>query len=264
MARAWSSKDFDAIYEQFVCQDAFCFGGPQFYYRYRSRYKACIKRFCSLAPAPPADVLDVGGGQLALVCKKLWNDKAWVADLPGPHFAYLESHGVETVPWNLCKAEQPFIEKFDAIFFSEVIEHLPLPGHIVLERLRKALKPSSVIICSTPNLYRPRNVIYMALGMQIYDNFEIPEDRGLGHVIEYSRDHLKWQFEKAGFTDCCVEYCQMHHSPTNPIFRIMSWLGYPLFLVPRFRDNLIATAYVPASSANPARSRVADAGITVS
>ena len=204
-----------------------------------------MKRFCDLASPIPIDVLDIGGGQLALLCKKLWNDRACVADLDRRLFPYLESHGVETVQWNLCQPEQPLVARFDVIFFSEVIEHLPLPGHIVLEKLRRALKPNGIVICSTPNLCRLRNVVFIALGLRIQDYFRMPEGGSLGHVIEYSRDHLYWQFQKAGFKDCRIDYCQMHHSPINPVFRIMSWIGYPLFLVPHFRDNLLAIARAP-------------------
>jgi SAM-dependent methyltransferase len=251
MARVWQSKEFEAVYEEFICQDAIQFGTRDFYRRYQSRYEACIRRFCSVAPPQPINVLDVGGGQLALLCKKLWNDRAFVADLPGPHVDYMRSHGIEAIHWNLLKCEQPVLDQFETIFFSEVIEHLPVPGHLVLRRLKRALKPGGVMICTTPNLYRLRNVVYMALGLSIYDHFDIPDrEISLGHVIEYSRDHLLWQFEKAGFVDVAVEYCQMHHSPNNPFFRVLSWIGYPLFLVPRFRDNLLATAYAPANDAS--------------
>ena len=61
------------------------------------------------------------------------------------------------------------VTKFDFVFFSEVIEHLPIPGYIVLGRLRKVLRPGGVIICTTPNLYRLKNVLYMALGLPIFD-----------------------------------------------------------------------------------------------
>jgi 2-polyprenyl-3-methyl-5-hydroxy-6-metoxy-1,4-benzoquinol methylase len=246
MARPWSPRDFDSAYDRFVSQEEMQFGTRDYYERYRSRYRACIQRFCSLSPVEPIKVLDVGGGQLALLCNKLWNDHAYVADLPGPHVEYMKSHGVEAINWNLCKSDAPCAAIFDVIFFSEVIEHLPIPGHVVLQRLRRLLRPGGVIICTTPNLYRLRNVVFMALGLPIYDHFEIPDDDvSLGHVIEYSRDHLRWQFEKAGFTRCHIEYCQMHHSPTNPVFRTLSWVGYPLFVVPRFRDNLVAIAYAP-------------------
>jgi SAM-dependent methyltransferase len=249
MARPWKPQDFDSMYERFVCRDEMQFGGRAFYLRYRSRYKECIRRFAALAPAHPVDVLDVGGGQLALMCTKLWSDHGVVADLPGPHLSYMARHGVETNQWNLCKAEPPFMAKFDFVFFSEVIEHLPIPGYLVLERLRKVLRPGGVIICTTPNLYRLRNVVFMALGRPIFDYFQYPDDEvALSHVLEYSRDHLDWQFKKAGFKQYRVEHSQMHHSPNNPRLRALAWLGYPLHLVPRWRDNLVATAYAPAET----------------
>ena len=247
MARPWKPHDFDSLYERFICQDELQFGGRPYYLRYRSRYKECIQRFAALAPPHRVDVLDVGGGQLALMSAKLWNDHAVVADLPGPHLLYIARHGVEAVHWNLCKSEPPFTAKFDFVFFSEVIEHLPIPGYVALERLRRVLRPGGVIICTTPNLYRLRNVVFMALGQPIFDYFRYPdEDVALSHVLEYSRDHLDWQMKKAGFTQCRVEYSQMRHSPTNPLHRPLAWLGYPLHLVPHWRDNLVATAYAPA------------------
>lgn len=249
MARHWKENDFNSLYERFICQDAIQSGGRAYYLRYRSRYRTCLRRFSDLAPPNPVDVLDIGVGQLALMCRKLWGDHAVVADLPGQHLRYMEAHDVETIHWNLCKSESPFIEKFDVIFFSEVIEHLPMPGYIVLERLRKALRPGGVVICTTPNLYRLRNVVYMALGLPIFDYFQYPDgDTGLSHVIEYSRDHLQWQFERAGFIRCRVEHSQMHHSPTNPLHRPLAWLGYPLHILPRWRDNLLATAYAPGDA----------------
>jgi SAM-dependent methyltransferase len=252
MARPWKPHDFDLLYERFICQgelQQFQKGGRAYYLRYRQRYKECIRRFAALAPPHPADVLDIGYGQLALMCTKLWGDRGVVADLPGSHLLYLAPHGVETVHWNICKTDSPFTAKFDVVFFSEVIEHLPIPGYIALERLRKTLRPGGVIICTTPNLYRLRNVIFMAFGRRIFDYFQYPDDEvSLSHVLEYSRDHLAWQFKKTGFERCTVEYCQMHHLPTNPFLRPLAWLGYPLHMVPQWRDNLVATAYAPAST----------------
>ncbi len=253
MARQYSKAEFYKLYEQYICQEAIQPNAREFYSRYRSRYKYCIDRFAQIAPPEPIDVLDIGVGQLALMCKKLWNDRAVVADLPSEDLSYIGSHGVETVPWNICKAEPPFVNRFDVVFFSEVIEHLPIPGHVALERLRKTLRPGGLIICTTPNLYRLRNVVCMAAGLPIFDYFRIPEDdKGLSHWIEYSGDHLAWQFDRAGFTRCRVEYAQMHHLPTNPLLRPLALLGYPLHLLPRWRDNLVATAYAPAEGENVA------------
>ncbi len=244
MARKFDNRQFKSVYDTLICQGVFN-EEPEYYPRYRSRYQLLLKKYSAGAPETPQTVLDVGGGQLALLCKALWNDDAYAVDIGGPHLDYLNTQGIQTGIWNLCGDTQPFTAKFDYVFFSEVIEHLPLPGHIVLEKLKIALKSRGTLICSTPNLYRLRNVIYLLIGKQIYDYFRIPEDHGLGHVIEYSLDHLRWQFERAGFRDCQLEYCQMHHLPNNVLFRLMYLAGSPLFLVPRFRDNLVAIAQCP-------------------
>jgi SAM-dependent methyltransferase len=247
MARPWKPNEFDILYERYICRDEMQFGDRAFYHRYRPRYKECIRRFAALAPDHPLDVLDVGGGQLALLCTKLWKDRGVAVDLPGPHMSYMAEQGVETIYWNLCKSDLPSDSKFDFIFFSEVIEHLPVPGYIALNRLRKAMRPGGIIMCTTPNLYRLRNVVYMAFGRPIFDNFQYPDDdTALGHVFEYSRDHLDWQFKKAGFMQYDVEYFQVHHLPTNPLYRPLAILGYPLHVIPRWRDVLMATAYAPA------------------
>ena len=251
MARSWNSNDFDSVYERFICQEDLKFGGRAYYLRYRSRYKECMRRYAALAPAQPIDVLDIGGGQLALLAMKLWGDRGVAADLPGPHLTYMAQQGLDTTHWNLCKSEPPFAAKFDFVFFSEVIEHLPIPGHLVLERIKQILRPGGVLICTTPNLYRLRNLVFMALGKRIFDYFRYADDEvALSHILEYSRDHLDWQFNRAGFTEYRVEYSQMHHSPTNPLYRPLALLGYPLHLVPHWRDYLVATAHMPVSPAH--------------
>ena len=65
----------------------------------------------------PVDVLDVGGGQLALMCAKLWNDRGVAADLPGPHLSYMAEHGVETIHWNLCKSDRLLMPNSTSSFF---------------------------------------------------------------------------------------------------------------------------------------------------
>jgi SAM-dependent methyltransferase len=244
MPRRFDRQSFASAYRTYVAggrwQEA-----PEYYPRYRSRYAALLQRYAAIARPEPLDVLEVGGGQLALLCKVLWGDRAVVADLSGPQFPHLRACGVETASWNLCGDDQPFRERFDAVFLSEVIEHLPVPGHVVLEKLRRALRPGGLLVCSTPNLYRPRNVVYLAFGRPLFDHFQYPTEHGLGHVLEYSAEHLRFQIEKAGFGDCRVELRHFGHLPTHPVERVLATLGAPLYLIPRFRDNLLATATAP-------------------
>jgi len=258
MARQWNDARFERAFTDLVAGGTFL-EEPGYYPRYKSRYKDLLRRYAEIAPPEPQDVLDIGGGQLALMCKALWSDRSRAADIGGPHLAYLRSKGVETTEWNLCGPDQPFEAQFDCVFFSEVIEHLPIPGHVVLERLKVALKPGGTLICSTPNLYRLRNIVYMILGKRIFDHFRMPTSRGLGHVLEYTRDHLAWQIKTAGLVDLKIVLVQMHHSPTNPIFRLMYWLGSPLFLIPLYRDNLVAIARRAPSPPSQPRTDLANA-----
>ncbi len=245
MPRSVNNSGFREAFDRLIVQGRFN-EEPRYYPRYRTRYQRIIELFASLALEPPCAVLDVGGGQLAVLINALWGDPCTVADIGGDHLNYVANLGIRTAQWNLCSNDQPFTNEFDVVLFSEVIEHLPIPGHVVLERLRKCLKPGGLLLCTTPNLYRLRNIIYLAAGVPIFDNFHFPNERGLGHVLEYSKQHLQWQLQRAGFCDISVVLQQFHHHPHRLVPRILSWPFYPLFLVPRFRDNLVATAPAPS------------------
>src|SRR6516165_8476969 len=101
---------------------------PEYYNRYRSRYEGILRHYCRIAPDRPLDVLEVGGGQLALLSSSMWHDRAAVADISDGCFCSLNQRDIETFVWDLALDEPPVPHKrFDAIFFSEVIEHLPIP-----------------------------------------------------------------------------------------------------------------------------------------
>ncbi|HWE37742.1 MAG TPA: class I SAM-dependent methyltransferase [Isosphaeraceae bacterium] len=260
MPRDLDRRTFDRVFDEVVVRGRFN-EVPEYYPRYRSRYRALMKLYAEVAGPPPIDFLDIGGGQYAAMAATLWGDRATLADVGGSNGDYLRERGVRPVEWNLCGDAEPFDAEFDVAMFSEVIEHLPIPGHIVLERLRRALRPGGTLICTTPNLYRLRNVVYMAIGKRMFDHFRMPTDRGLGHILEYTRDHLRWQFERAGFEDVGVELRQFPHNPNALHFRVLSWLGAPLYLVPRFREALVVVARAPAGPAAPRpTSAAAEAG----
>jgi SAM-dependent methyltransferase len=230
---------------------------PHYYPRYRARYQAMIREFAKSAPDDGLDVLEIGGGQLAFLCMQIWKrDRTCVADIQDTCFTDLREHGIDAFTWDLALADPPTGRRFDVIFFSEVIEHLPVPGHIPLARLRTVLRPKGLLLCSTPNLYRFRNIIYLIRGHQLFDHFDLPGERGYGHVLEYSAEHLAWQFQRAGFRDFNVRLCDFAHAPNQRLDRILALVGSPLRRIPRYRDNLMAVARaddspIPGATSNP-------------
>jgi SAM-dependent methyltransferase len=218
---------------------------PEYYPRYRTRYEAILRRFAEEAPERRLDLLDIGGGQLAYLAVALWTDRGCVADIGDDCFAALRAKGIEAFEWDLALEDAPTDRRFDAVFFSEVIEHLPVPGHIALRRLRTLLRSGGLLFCSTPNLYRLRNIVYLIRGRPLFDHFDLPGERGYGHVLEYSAEHLAWQFQRAGFVDYVVELHDFTHVPHERLDRALSALGAPLRRIPRYRDNLLAVATAP-------------------
>ena len=75
MTRPFDVETFRTTYDRWISGGRFI-EAPDYYPRYRSRYEAIIQRVATLAPDAPCDVLDIGGGQLALLCQKLWQDRA--------------------------------------------------------------------------------------------------------------------------------------------------------------------------------------------
>jgi SAM-dependent methyltransferase len=249
--RGFSEQLFNDVFEQVVMAGTWQ-EQTQYYPRYRTRYEAVLRRYAELVPSHPIDVLEIGGGQLAALATRLWGDRGAVGDLGDTCFPTLKENGVETFHYNLARDEPPPGKVFDAVLFSEVIEHLPVPGHVALHRLLKMLRPGGLIVCSTPNLYRLRNVVYLAAGRPIFDHFDTPGDRGSGHVLEYSAEHLRWQFERSGFLDVEVELREFAHRPHRRLDRLLSVAGKPLLCVARFRDNLMATGVAPEHRAERA------------
>jgi hypothetical protein len=120
---------------------------------------------------------------------------------------------IDAFQWNLALEDPPEGRQFDAIFFSEVIEHLPVPGHIALGRLRKLPRPGGLLLRSTPNLYRLRKAFFLLTGRPLFDHSDLPGTGSGGHVLEYSAEHLAWQLERAGFVDYAVDLEDFTHVP---------------------------------------------------
>jgi 2-polyprenyl-3-methyl-5-hydroxy-6-metoxy-1,4-benzoquinol methylase len=172
-----------------------------------------------------------------------------VADIDDSGFATLRELGLDAFRWNVALDDPSTERRFDAIFFSEVIAHLPVPGHVPLRRLRGLLRPGGLLLCSTPNLYRLRNAARLLGGRQLLGHFDLPSERSYDPVVEYSAEHLDWQFRRAGFVDCVVELHDFPHAPYRRLDRVLHTVGAPLRRISRYRGTLLAVATAPADAA---------------
>lgn len=238
-----AAREFDRVYAAFVENGEF-FEDPAYYPRYKSRYRYLLDCLAALGLPEKAKLLDIGGGQVAILARELLGFQTTVADVCDTYAAYLRRLRIAFSVFNLCRDAAPWTDEFDVVVMSEVIEHLPIPGHIVLEKVRQSLRCRGYLLLTTPNLHRIRNVVLLAVGREVLGRFFYPAPQSsCGHVVEYSQAHLAWQLKEAGFAIIRLDRRHFHHWPIRRWRRALYVLGFPLFAVPRFRDNLVALCH---------------------
>lgn len=240
---ALDRRKFDELYDSAVIGAGF-FESDEYYRLERERYWRSLQFFARLPLPSPARILEVGGGQLAVMCKNLFGDDCTVGDISKRFSSPLDRQGIPLIECNLLSDDFPDArEQFDALALLEVIEHLPLPPYVVLDRVKKFLKPGGVIFITTPNLFRLRNLARMIAGVEFLDRFMLPmPGQGLGHQLEYSAEHLKWQIEQAKLELILLEHDELGHAGHSPKARLARKLLSPLTARPRWRDELVAAA----------------------
>ena len=245
-ARKITVEQFNRAYDEVIIGNHF-FEAPSYYIRERMRYQRTIEYIISLQLSSPARVLEIGGGQIGLMMRLLFNDQCTLADVSDEYSDAVTRFGINFVTCDLIHDDLKTYEKYDLVVLCEVMEHFPIPPHIILTKIRKWIRPGGYLFLTTPNLYRLRNVVRLALGMPIFCHFFYPE-RGsfLGHPVEYSPEHLAWQVETAGYRVQFLERVQLSNVGASLTTRIGRTLLSPLLkLVPRWRDNLICAALNP-------------------
>jgi SAM-dependent methyltransferase len=234
---------FDELYDSSIVGAGF--GETDEYYKWdRERYWRSLNFLCQLEIATPASLLEIGGGQLALLFKKLFNDDCSVADISERYSAPIQKEGIPFFKYNLMDPPSSAHEGiFDVIVLLEVIEHIPVPAHVIFERIKCFLKPTGILFLTTPNLFRIRNFIRMFLGIEFLAHFQLPEpEQGLGHQLEYSAHHLRWQLERAGMEIIMLKHDELGRIGHSPKARLGRRLLAPLGLRPIWRDGLVAAA----------------------
>jgi SAM-dependent methyltransferase len=233
---------FDEIYDSSIVGAGF-FESHEYYRLEKERYWRSLKFLCQLDIGSPARLLEIGGGQLALLSKKLFQDDCTVADISDRFTSPLHKEGIKFFKYNLMNRPCANHEQFDIVVLLEVIEHIPIPAYILFEHVKDFLRPGGIMFLTTPNLFRMRNLIRMFLGIEFLDRFQIPQpERGLGHQLEYSADHLRWHLEHAGMRVIMLKHDELGHVGHSLAARIARKLLTPFQLRPTWRDSLVAAA----------------------
>ena len=246
--RKLTRSAFNQAYDQFVRPGGF-HELNSYYERSRERYFLTLRYLAELDLPEPAKLLDVGGGQFAILASKLFGDEGTVGDIGDAYRAPADAAGVNFIVCNLLDDDpSSFRGAFDLIVLAEVVEHLPVPPYLILAKVRTWLRPGGLLLLTTPNLFRLRNLARMALGRDPFDNFMMPRDEvSLGHQTEYSARHLAWHIKEAGFSLERLEHDQLGQAGFSWKARVARKLVAPLQLRKAWREELVAIARNPVA-----------------
>ena len=241
-------SEFDAVYRQLILDQSFL-EGSSYYLERKERYWNTLAR---LEPFLEADarMLDIGGGQFALLAKRLFRCQSEVADLDSRYRTSIDSAGIPFHHLNLVEDDFRFEQPFQLVMMGEVIGHVPVPPHLVFEKLAATLAPGGRLVITTPNLFRLRNVIRMIRAKPLFYHFMQPyKDLPPGHFIEYDREHMEWQMRRASLDVEVSQHAQLDLGGATPSARVARRLIAPLlWLRPVWKDNLFVVGRKPQTA----------------
>lgn len=169
------------------------------YAHYLASVRACVPQ--------GGAILDVGNapGHVAIGLSLLGYDnvtglnlnEAWRALYPSPHWLdvfKVAEHDIEA-------KELPFGDAtFDAIIFTEVLEHIALRDPVwLLKEMHRVLRPGAVVVFSTPNVCNISNLYALLHGRNVFWAPELFYGSLDRHNREYTVAEVRACFEQAGF-----------------------------------------------------------------
>lgn len=126
-------------------------------------------------------------------------------------------------------------ERFDAVIFNQVMEHLPEPL-VVLKELRRILKPRGVIMCTAPFFYEEHE--------QPYDYFRYTQF-GWRHLMGkagFEVMRLDWMEGYLGTVGYQLERAS-RHLPLRVGDGVLALISLPLLLVSRVIFRTLAPLF---------------------
>lgn len=176
------------------------------YYRCsRERFRFAI-RLALTHLRPGAAILDIGNapGFLAWALHRqgfgihgINLSDAWNSTYPTP--ALVREFNVRAV--DIEREALPYADaSFDAIMFTEVLEHIATkhPSRLLPE-FRRVLKPGGRVIFSTPNVCNLSNIVALATGLNVFWKPEMFYGSMDRHNREFTPSEVRQLFRDAGF-----------------------------------------------------------------
>lgn len=175
-------------------------------------YQCCQDRFFTLVSmamqhlSPGARMLDIGNapGYLAIMLDKAGYSidginlsDAWNSTYP--NLSYVDHFRVQAC--DIEKSALPYPDgAFDAIVFTEVLEHIAIrhPRDLLPEFLR-VLRPGGMVLFSTPNVCNVSNVVSLLKGNNIFWDSDIFFGGTDRHNREFTPREVRELFEGCGF-----------------------------------------------------------------
>ncbi len=235
---------------------------PDYFRLHRRRYLALLE---ALALPPGSRVLEIGcqPGQFTEILVRA-GYRVWGLDLyPEVRRALWERLGVEVRRANVEEEPIPYEEDtFDAVLFSEVIEHLPASPLPALEEIHRVLRPGGMLLLSSPNALYLRERVLIGLRLLLWRSLEAPsefhhrmrlrgEERYSTHHRLYTAGELRWLLQEAGFSQVRVRYVAAREGVgvswgrlSRRPWRVLpkALLGAVTTLVPPWRSLVLVTA----------------------
>lgn len=157
----------------------------------------------------------------------------------------------EYVNHNIETEDIPFAEKFDTVFFCEVLEHLTNDPLAAILRVKKALRQNGTLILTTPNVNRLENISKMISGTNIYDPYS-----GYGvygrHNREYNKHELFLLLNHCGFEIELMFSSDVHENYSNDYFPVKKFYKNILDIKNRAND-LGQYIFLRARNSSPAK-----------
>jgi 2-polyprenyl-3-methyl-5-hydroxy-6-metoxy-1,4-benzoquinol methylase len=221
--------------EEFRIRDGRFYGSSKnlslrYYLKSKRRYRDSLLLAYPYLKEGGRTILDLGGWEMGVLCRPLASSVLCVA-LDARVEELQETFEMPVQSFDIMSSVFPLEgRRFDAVFFLEVLEHLPPPVDLVFNRLHGLINPGGILVLSVPNLvFWQKRIKFFFWGrspLRLSDTRDSHE--GYDHIRPYTYDECLGLFRKYGFQ---VKKLLSGNYQSG-------WYNYPFHCLERFLPRL--------------------------